>query len=189
MFSSLPRILFLDACVLYPAQTRDLFMYMALGGLVRLKWSQRVQEEWIDSYLKNRPGLSPEQEARVRRTPQAMEEVLGFQEPLVEGYEHLVDQVQGLPDPNDRHVVAAAHCGGAEAILTFNLRDFPEVALEPWDLLVLRPDDYLMDFANALICRTGHPQPLLALLKEQRSKLQNPPIGVTTSSVRWRIWA
>jgi hypothetical protein len=43
----LPRILFLDACVLYPTQTRDLFMRLALEGLVRLKWSQRVQEEWI----------------------------------------------------------------------------------------------------------------------------------------------
>jgi hypothetical protein len=36
MPSFLPRTLFLDACVLYPAQTRDLFMYMALGGMVRL---------------------------------------------------------------------------------------------------------------------------------------------------------
>lgn len=36
----LPRILFLDACVLYPTQTRDLFMGLALEGQVQLKWSQ-----------------------------------------------------------------------------------------------------------------------------------------------------
>jgi len=178
MSSSLPRILFLDACVLYPAQTRDLFMYIALEGLVQLKWSQRVQEEWIENFLKNRPDLSPEQQERVRRTPLVMKQTLESQGPLVEGYEHLVEQIHGLPDPNDRHVVAAAYWGGAEAVLTFNVHDFPAEALEPWELIALHPDEYLTDLADLLIRERGLPEPVLTLLRKQRSKLRNPPIGV-----------
>ncbi|BFH75741.1 hypothetical protein TthTF19_08960 [Thermus thermophilus] len=66
-------------------------MGLALEGLVRLKWSQRVQEEWIQRFLQNNAHLTSEQKARIRATPLKMQEVLEDQEPLVEGYEHLVD--------------------------------------------------------------------------------------------------
>lgn len=173
----LPRVLFLDACVLYPAPTRDLFMRLALDprlGL-RLKWSRRVQEEWLSHLLENRADLDEDQRNRLRQTPARMVQALAFQEPLVEGYEHLVPQVH-LPDADDRHVVAAAYWGGAEAILTFNLQDFPEEALEPWDLVVIHPDEYLLELAEALIRRSSLPEPLLQLLKEQREALKNPPL-------------
>lgn len=105
--SPLPRRLFLDACVLYPTQTRDLFMALALERWVRLYWTDRVQEEWLTNLLANRPDLTPEQIERLRKTPEAMHTTLAFQEPLVTGYEHLVESIS-LPDENDRHVVAAA---------------------------------------------------------------------------------
>lgn len=41
---------------------------------------------------------------------------------LVTGYEHLIDQLS-LPDPNDRHVMAAAILCGAQEIVTTNLKD------------------------------------------------------------------
>ena len=40
------------------------------------------------------------------------------------GYEDLIPGLQ-LPDPNDRHVLAAAIRGHADVIVTMNLRDFP----------------------------------------------------------------
>ncbi|HMA95113.1 MAG TPA: hypothetical protein VKP30_20620, partial [Polyangiaceae bacterium] len=49
---------------------------------------------------------------------------------LVDGYEPLVEGLE-LPDPNDRHVLAAAIHGGASVIVTMNLRDFPERFLVP----------------------------------------------------------
>ena len=97
MARPLPQTLFLDACVLYPAPIRDLFMGLALEGLVRLKWNRRVQEEWIHNLLQDRPDLTPEQQARIRATPEKMKEVLAFQEPLVEGYESLVEKSRGHP--------------------------------------------------------------------------------------------
>ena len=171
----LPRVLFLDACVLYPAPTRDLFMRLALDPRlgIRLKWSQRVQEEWLSHLLENRADLNEDQRNRLRQTPALMAQALAFQEPLVEGYEHLVSQVR-LPDTHDRHVVAAAYWGGAEAILTFNLQDFPEEALEPWDLVAIHPDAYLLELAEALIRVSSLPEPLLEILREQREALKNP---------------
>ena len=43
---------------------------------------------------------------------------------LVTGYEPLVKTIH-LPDPNDRHVLAAAITGRADVIVTKNLKDFP----------------------------------------------------------------
>jgi len=177
MRSSLPEVLFLDACVLYPAQTRDLFMRLALAGLVRLKWTARVQEEWIENLLRKNLHLSPEQKERLKKIPQVMEKHLEFQAPLVTGYEGLMERVE-LKDPDDHHVVAAAFWGGAEAILTFNIKDFPQEALEPWELVALHPDDYLVDLAGALIEGNFLPEPLLEVLAEQRLQLKNPPLTV-----------
>ena len=111
----------------------------------------------------------------MRRTPDLMAQALAFQEPLVEGYEHLVSQFH-LPDTDDRHVVAAAYWSGAEAILTFNLQDFPEEALEPWDLVAIHPEAYLLELAEALIRIRSLPEPLLQILREQRGALKNPTL-------------
>ncbi|WP_423247953.1 hypothetical protein [Thermus thalpophilus] len=104
-----------------------------------------------------------------------MNELLQAQEPLVEGYENLVTQVH-LPDEDDRHVVAAAYWGGAEAILTFNIKDFPEPELSRFDLVALHPDDFLLELAGALIRKSFIPEPLLTILRNQRCQLRNPPL-------------
>ncbi len=169
-------VLFLDACVLYPTQTRDLFMGLALRGLVRLKWSLQVQEEWIHRLLEHKPSVSSE---RLWLVAEKMAEALEFQEPLVEGYEDRINEVRPLlPDPRDAHVVAAAIHGGADAILTFNIKDFPETVLSRWDLVVLHPDDYLVDMMLDQIRSNFLPKPLLEVLKRQRLGLKNPPLNV-----------
>lgn len=152
----LPRTLFLDACVFYPAQTRDLFVHLALKDLVRLKWSRRVQEEWLAAILRERPELSPAQKLRLESTPTRMQEALAFQEPLVEGYESYAAQIV-LPDPEDAHVVAAAFHAGAEAILTFNLKDFPRTL---WNLGSCKPyilTCFYSSFASYSFARLASP--------------------------------
>lgn len=137
-----------------------------------------MQEEWIRNFLKNsssRLGLDGVE--RLKAIPQTMLTALEFQEPLVQDYQHLLERIK-LPDEHDRHVVAAAFWGGAEAILTFNAKDFPEEALDPGDLRVVDPDDYLCELAEGGIRKTSLPRILLEVLKRQRSRLKNPPLDV-----------
>ena len=50
---------------------------------------------------------------------------------LVSGYEPLIAALS-LPDPDDRHVLAAAIAGRCDVIVTQNLEDFPDAALAPF---------------------------------------------------------
>jgi hypothetical protein len=45
-----------------------------------------------------------------------------------------------LPNPDDRHLLAAAIHGSAEAIVTANLSDFPAAVLKPFGIKAQRPD-------------------------------------------------
>ena len=47
-------------------------------------------------------------------------------------------------DPGDRHVIAAPVKCGAEAIVTFNLRHFPDTALDTWNIEAQHPDDFIL---------------------------------------------
>jgi predicted nucleic acid-binding protein len=51
-----------------------------------------------------------------------------------------------LPDPKDRHILAAAIEGEADLIVTSNLRHFPYHILEKLDIIALSPDDFLSAF-------------------------------------------
>lgn len=62
---------------------------------------------------------------------------------MVTGYESLIDGMTN--DPKDRHVLAAAVRANAEVVVTFSLRDFPEPALKPYDIVAVHPDDFLLD--------------------------------------------
>ena len=108
-----------DASVLYPSDLRNLLMHLALTGLFRAKWSAEIHEEWISALLRNRPDLT---RTKLERTRMLMDQ--HATDALVTDYQHLIPGLQ-LPDPNDRHVLAAAIRAGADVIVTINLRDFP----------------------------------------------------------------
>ncbi|MEA1653118.1 PIN domain-containing protein [Nitrospirillum sp. BR 11164] len=92
---------------------------MAATELFRARWTDAIHDEWIRNVLKNRPDLTREQ---LRWTRERMD--ASVIDCLVSGYEHLTPTIN-LPDPDDRHVVAAAAQARADAIITFNLKDFP----------------------------------------------------------------
>ena len=48
-------------------------------------------------------------------------------------------------DRKDRHVLAAAVRGGAEVLVTENLRDFPTAVVRPYDIEVVSQDTFLLD--------------------------------------------
>ena len=43
----MPPVVVLDACVLYPAAQRDLFMWLAAGGTIHAHWTNEIHDEWI----------------------------------------------------------------------------------------------------------------------------------------------
>ena len=61
---------------------------------------------------------------------------------LIEDYEELIDGIK-LPDPNDRHVLAAAIKANAQTIVTYNLSDFPSSALSKYEIDAQHPDEFL----------------------------------------------
>ena len=109
-----------DACVLYPAPIRDLLLRLAVTGLFRARWSERIHDEWIQAVLRNRQDLKREQ---LDRTRELMDQAVP--DCLVSGYEG-IEATLALPDPDDRHVLAAAIKCGAGTIVTYNLKDFPD---------------------------------------------------------------
>lgn len=94
-----------------------------------------------------------------------------FEDACVTGWEGLVEGIP-LPDPDDRHVVAAALCGRAEAIVTANLRDFPAQVLEPLGLPAVSPEDFLLDQLDL------DPAGTVELLREQARDKKRPPLTV-----------
>ncbi|WP_211214075.1 PIN domain-containing protein [Salisaeta longa] len=105
--STRPVVLY-DANVLYPAQLRDLLMRLAIADLVRAHWSDAIHEEWMRSLLANRRDLT---RAQLERTRDLMEAALPGAS--VDRYQQNIPKVT-LPDPDDRHVLAAAVHAGAE---------------------------------------------------------------------------
>jgi hypothetical protein len=67
---------------------------------------------------------------------------LHFADARIEGYEPLIAAMTN--HSKDRHVLAAAVSAGAQTIVTFNLKDFPDSALAPWDVAAQSPDDSLI---------------------------------------------
>jgi hypothetical protein len=79
---------------------------------------------------------------RLEATREAMDE--SALDACVTGYEGLIPALK-LPDPNDRHVLAAAIRAHASAIVTFNEKDFPVDVLKPYGLHTRHPDMFIRD--------------------------------------------
>lgn len=153
----------LDACTFYPATLRDFLLSLATTDLFRARWSEDIHREWINALLKSRSDLTAEKLARTRELMDA--HVLDC---LVTGYERLIPGLH-LPDPNDRHVLAAAIRAGADVIVTYNTRHFPESALKEFGIHAQHPDEFilhLIDLDSAAVCRAA---------REHRARLRNPP--------------
>lgn len=155
---------FLDASVLYPVSLRHLLMRLALEHLYQPQWSAKVHEEWIAAVLRDNPQIPT---ARLHALRDAMDERID--DAVVVGYEHLIETLT-LPDPDDRHVFAAAITGGAGIIVTKNLRDFPHSALGAHGIEVCHPDDFVRRLLDTA------PDRVVKVVRDQQASLTNPPI-------------
>ncbi|MEU6129610.1 PIN domain-containing protein [Saccharopolyspora sp. NPDC047091] len=128
-----------DANVLYPSTLRDLLIRLAQAGLVQAEWTDQILDETFRNLRRNRPDLDPR---NLDRTRELM--LRAVRDCLVKGYEPLID-VLDLPDPDDRHVLAAAIKARAQLIVTWNLKDFPAEALVSWQVEAKHPDAFVLD--------------------------------------------
>ena len=171
MTAAPPRIL-LDANVLVPSVLRELLLGAAAMGAFTPLWSERILEEWARATRRlpaGAEGLARVEIAGLRRDWPA---ALVPADPDLEA-------LLALPDPADRHVLAAAITGGAGTLLTCNRADFPTRVLARHGILLREPDGFLFELAAeepgfagvaaTVLARaeaiSGRPQSLRALLK------------------------
>lgn len=127
-------IVVLDACVLFPPSLRNYLLQLGADAVIRPRWSNDIHDEWMRGVAARHPEVSHEALERTRRAMDA-----AIWDALVDSFHHRIAALD-LPDPDDRHVLAAAIEVGAEAIVTINRRDFPEKRLAPYGLVCWSPD-------------------------------------------------
>lgn len=152
-----------DACVLHPAPLRDLLIRIAQAGIVRARWSEKILDECFESIIERRRDVDP---AALRRTRELMTEAV--RDCIVTGFEPLIPAIS-LPDPDDRHVVAAAVRASAQVIVTFNTKDFPEESLAEFDIEAKHPDDFILESIDLA------PGRIAGIIAQQAVELRNPP--------------
>ena len=128
-----PSVAVFDACILYPFHLRNIVVQAAVDRLVEARWTDAIHEDWI----RNLTAIPTE---RLQVTRRLMENALPTA--MINGYEEHIPTIT-LPDPNDRHVVAAAITAKASLILTWNLRHFPPSELKRFGLRTITSDEFL----------------------------------------------
>jgi len=163
----MPPVVVLDACVLYPASQRDLFMWLAAGGTIRAHWTNEIHEEWMRNVERDY-GIAHSVLERVRKL---MDHAAG--DALITHYRHH-EHLFTKTDTKDHHVAAAAVAARRRSradtvtIITWNLRDFDRRELAKVGVVAETPD--------AFLCRLFEksPEEVIAAVVRMQSNLRNP---------------
>lgn len=152
----------LDTNVIYPIEIRDLLFWFAYYDMFTPKWSEHIFDEWKD--VMTRKGVSIEE--AIKRTERAN---TAFPDALVKNYSGLIESLE-LPDPKDRHVLAAAIKTNANVIVTNNIKDFPKEYLASFGLIAKTADDFLTDIIDL------NPDQAVKAFKELVLNRRNPDL-------------
>lgn len=153
----------LDTNVLFPFQLRNLLLHLAVEDLYTPLWSAEILEE-LARVLGSHAGLTEGQRAHLleqmgKYFPDALGSAPG-------------DAADGLllPDEGDRHVIALAAHYEADAIVTANLRHFPESALKGLGVEAWHPDEFCLHLAQ------GERTAVLRASEKHRTSLAKHPL-------------
>lgn len=152
----------LDACVLFPRLHRDILISLADADLYTARWSAAIEKEWTEN-LKERYS-----DANIEYLLECMRQAIP--DALIIEYEEFIPVIE-LPDPNDRHVLAAAIRGNADAIVTANVKDFPATILSKNDIEIQTPDQFVL---NQVLL---HPPRALGAIKRMREGWNRPAMS------------
>ncbi len=157
----------LDACTLYSSTVRNLLLTIGSEtDLYHARWTKQIQQEWFDNLIAKRPDLDA---AKLRTTQQQMTEAIPDSE--ITNHEPLIECLE-LPDKDDNHVLAAAIVGHADAIVTFNTRDFPAEYLATFNIEAQHPDDFVVNQLEL------HTLKAIGAIKVMRQKYRKPALTV-----------
>ena len=121
-----------------------------------------IHEEWIRTLQQLRPDIPVQRLLDLRAKMD-----LSVPDCLVQHFEELIPGLT-LPDPDDRHVLAAAIHGRADVIVTYTLKDFPSDILSTFEIEAQHPDEFLVHqfhLSEESVCFAA---------KTIRARLQNP---------------
>jgi predicted nucleic acid-binding protein len=119
-------VAFLDSCVLFPPLLRDVLLSVAAEDVFDPLWSEAIQHEVRAATERKHPGQGTVVDCVFARMTAV------FDGGLVQGW-HARTVGLMTPDPDDRHVLAAAITGNADVIVTANLKDFPDYLSAAWN--------------------------------------------------------
>ena len=166
MISATKPIALTDTNILYSAGIRDILLQIAISELFEPKWTPDIRDELIDTFRKTRPDIDQQ---RIEGIWSGMNHY--FPNALVTGYEYLVDNLV-LPDPNDRHVLAAAIHANCDYIVSEDRKHFPAAALEQYGITRLRADDFLLMLLHS------SPGEFIDAVRVVLARLKSPPYSV-----------
>jgi predicted nucleic acid-binding protein len=165
---------FLDTCVLVPSLSRDVLLEVAEQSVYRPLWSAEVLNELNRAVrrLTTQRGIQSDVvDSYASRLLTQM--TRAFPDAMVDGWRSIVETIS-LPDPNDRHIVAAALSGRADVVVTDNQQDFPCDAL-PAPLFTQTTDTFLLDSLDL------YPHAVLAAVHRVAGRTgRNGPLRSTT---------
>lgn len=150
---------------MFPNVLRDTLLTLAEHDLFEPQWSTEILAEVRRNVIAQRSVP----ESAIDRTLALMS--TAFEYATVEGWEPLVDQLH-LPDPDDRHILAAAIAGGSQTIVTANVRDFPVANLRPHRITPASPDQFLQDMLSS------ETDTVQAALSQQVGRYSRPPMDL-----------
>ncbi|MEP9417074.1 PIN domain-containing protein [Gordonia sp. VNQ95] len=156
----------LDTCVLWPSTQRDFLLSLAVENLYRPLWSEVILDEleYHESGKLMRSGVDAQSAVKRAARLRALM-TSAFDDATVRGWESLEGSF-GLPDRDDEHVLAAAAYGGAGAIVTDNVKDFPAERV-PHAIRILRPAEFA-----AITVAASPDRAVTALRKMQARRIQ-----------------
>lgn len=151
----------LDACVLFPAPLRDTLLRAAEEGLYRPYWTDAIWDETTHNLVAD--GRMTAQQASYLMSQLR----IYFPEAFVSGYETLIPTL--ACDKKDRHVLAAAIQISAHAIVTTNIRHFPNHSVAPHEIEIWHPDVFLSQLY------TLAPGTMAQVIEQQAADLRRQP--------------
>ncbi|MER5364015.1 PIN domain-containing protein [Streptomyces sp. NPDC002722] len=164
---------FVDTNVLFPFSVMDVILALTEDSIHEIVWSERLLAEWERVIVRERKRSADSAAAVVR----AVRRFFADCEIEAAAYGHLVDGMPG-DDPDDRHHAAAAVAAGADALITWNLADFPADELAAHGVRVIEPDSYLCGLYRAL------PHEVAETVVRLAGEKRNPPVTITDAIAR-----